>query len=290
MSRKNGETWGTRSWVSAILGDWPAPEMAGPEIGNLEAELRGGGDLGGGVAGDGDEDGEQGSAFGLVLAGDLAGMILDHTVDGAEAEASASADGLGGVEGVEDTLRIAQAGAVVGKLELNIGSVTGSGNFDDAAAGFVESIHGVLEDLDEGLEHAIGVDPDLREIGIDGGADLNFAGRATRLEHLGGASEKDGEVDEDLFARSLLGKAEKIGDQITGAAGLIDDFADEGVLLVGEAFFGPELLGTSHDGGERLVDVVGGAGDEVAEGGKFFPLDELTLQLLLAFVGVAGLS
>ena len=60
---------------------------------------------------------EHRAAFGLVLASDLSAVILDHAIYGAEAQTSAFADGLGGVEGIENPQRVANAGAGIGKLE-----------------------------------------------------------------------------------------------------------------------------------------------------------------------------
>jgi hypothetical protein len=54
--------------------------------------------------GGGETEDEQGSAFGFVLAGDLAGVVLDDAPGDAQAEAGALADGFGGVEGIEYTI------------------------------------------------------------------------------------------------------------------------------------------------------------------------------------------
>ena len=67
------------------------------------------GGLGCGFGGCGELYDKQSAAFGLVLAGDLAAMVLDDAIDGAQAEPCTLADGLGGVEGIEDALRIANA-------------------------------------------------------------------------------------------------------------------------------------------------------------------------------------
>ena len=69
-----------------------------------------------------------------------------------------------------------------------------------------------------------------------------------RFEHLGGALQQHAEVDQNFFSGSLLGKAQKIGDEIARAPGLIHDLAHQRVLLGGELLLGPELLGVTHDG------------------------------------------
>jgi hypothetical protein len=45
----------------------------------------------------------------FVLTGNLAAVILDHSVNCAEAETCAFPDRLGGIEGIEDTLWLANA-------------------------------------------------------------------------------------------------------------------------------------------------------------------------------------
>ena len=102
-------------------------------------------------------DDEERAAFGLVLAGDVAVVILDHSIDSAEAEAGAFADRLGGVEGIEHALRFANAGAGIGELQHDIVALVLGGNFQGSTAGFFQSVHGVLDDLDEGLEKLVGI-------------------------------------------------------------------------------------------------------------------------------------
>ena len=58
-------------------------------------------------------------------------------------------------------------------------------------------------------------------------------------------------------------------------------FAHVGVL---------EHFGKAHDGGERVVQFVRNAGHELADGGKFFALDELGLRGLERLDGVLELG
>ena len=76
-------------------------------------------------------------------------MIVDHSIDSAETETGAFADGLGGVEGIEDALRIANAGAGVGELQDDLGTLVLGSNFQGSAAGLFQSVHGILDDFDE---------------------------------------------------------------------------------------------------------------------------------------------
>ena len=79
---------------------------------------------------------EDRSAFGFVLAGDLAAVILDDTVDGAQSEAGAFSDGFGGVERIEDAVRLFDAGTIVGEAEDDFFRVMLSTDGKQASAGF----------------------------------------------------------------------------------------------------------------------------------------------------------
>src|SRR5271169_2128902 len=53
---------------------------------------------------------EQRAAFRLVLAGNLAPVLLDDSIHSAKAQTRALADGLGGIERIENPLRLANPG------------------------------------------------------------------------------------------------------------------------------------------------------------------------------------
>src|SRR5215467_5572890 len=230
---------------------------------------------------------ELGAAFGLVATGDVTPVVLNDTVDGAEAEAGAPANRLGGVEGIENPLRVAQARTRIGEAQPGFAVLTPGGNFEQSAARFGERVHGVLNDFDENLEDLVGVGQHAGKICFQRKPNLNLSGGAARLEQVRRALEENADVDEGLLPGGLLGKAEKVGDQIAGAARLVDDLAQQAVLLVGESLAGPELLRAGHDRVEGMVDFLGGAGDKIAKRGEFFFLHELRLQLPLAVVGPA---
>ena len=91
------------------------------------------------------------AAFGLVVAGDLAAVILDNSVHGAESEAGAFADRLGGVERIENTLGLANARTGIGELQHDFAAVL-LGRDAERAADDVHRVHCVLDDFDERLE------------------------------------------------------------------------------------------------------------------------------------------
>ena len=89
-------------------------------------------------------------------------MILDDTVGSAESETSSLADWLGGVEGIEDTLRIAQAGAAIGELNNHVFRVARYGNLQASATDFLQSVDCIFDDLNKCLHELVGVAEDAR--------------------------------------------------------------------------------------------------------------------------------
>ena len=103
-------------------------------------------------------------------------MILNYAIDRAEAEAGAFADGFGGVEGIENALRVANAGTGIGKLEHGFLAWRWA-VISEASAGFLQGVHGIVDDLDEGLEKAGWHFRGRAAIGGDGDSTLNVAAR-----------------------------------------------------------------------------------------------------------------
>src|SRR5437762_3055564 len=64
-------------------------------------------------------DEEHRATIRIVAASDLAVVVVDDAVAGGESKAGALADRLRGVKRVEDTLRFAQPGSVVGHFDLD---------------------------------------------------------------------------------------------------------------------------------------------------------------------------
>ena len=86
---------------------------------------------------DGQPDFKRSPAFGPVVAGDLSLVVLDHTIRRTQSETGAFADWFGGVEGIENALGIAQAGAVVGELHDHFVALAPQANLETPAAGFL---------------------------------------------------------------------------------------------------------------------------------------------------------
>ena len=209
-------------------------------------------------------------------------MILDDAVRGAESETGAFADGLGGVEGVEDAFGIAQAGAGIGELNDYFVDFAPERNLQTAAADFLERVDGVFHDLKKCLQELIGIAENARQrclvIALHGQADA-FVFEFESL-HLNGALEKRFEVERTFFSGRLLRKAEQIVDEFASAAGLLPDFLGGGELLTSEVAAGRHVLGAAEDGGQWELEFAGGEGDEFSERSEFSLLNHAALQAL----------
>src|SRR3954469_22180652 len=126
------------------------------------------------------------AAFGLVLASDLAAVFLNDSIDRTQAEAGTFADGLGCIEGIEDAFGLANTGTGIAELQYGLAAEAVPDDFQRAAAAFVQRVHGVLNDFDEGLKQLVGVALHAGEAGRDRGCNANFPGSITGLQHLGG--------------------------------------------------------------------------------------------------------
>ena len=63
---------------------------------------------------------ENRSTFRPVLTADLSMVVLDDTISDAQSEAHAFPDSLGRIERIENTLRVPDAGAGIGKLHHHL--------------------------------------------------------------------------------------------------------------------------------------------------------------------------
>src|SRR3989442_15976559 len=130
---------------------------------------------------------EHGATLGPVVAGDLALMVLHHSVGSAQAQPGAFADGFRGVEGIKDALRLADAGAGIGKLQDNHAAFVPHGYTEGSATHFFQGIHGIADDFKTALEKLVGIAPDPRKIGRDVALDPNVLAFQLEQVHLHGA-------------------------------------------------------------------------------------------------------
>ena len=95
---------------------------------------------------------EHRATLGVVLAGDLAAMVLNHAVDRAEAQARSFADRLGRIEGSKTRC----GSRMPGPLSENCNTISGlrrrARYLERSTADFFQCVHRVLDDFDESPE------------------------------------------------------------------------------------------------------------------------------------------
>ncbi len=90
------------------------------------------------------------------------------------------------------------------------------------------------------------------------------------------------EIEGTFGSRGLAGKADETGDQRFGAADILADLCGKRPLIVSERR-AEEHVGITEHGGDGIVEFVGGAADQLTDGGQFFGLKDLGLQTVQVF-------
>jgi len=85
------------------------------------------------------------------------------------------------------------------------------------------------------------------------------------------------EVDARPLGFGLARKIEQVLDDAAGAFGFLIDLVRLGELR-GRQAVAEQKLRVSHDGGERIIELVRDAGNEVPERGHLFGLQELRFE------------
>jgi len=219
-----------------------------------------------------------GAAFGIILTGNLSPMILHDTVGGAQSQASAFADRLGGVERIEDAMRLFDARAAIGKMNHHVCSLRVGADPKQSSAGFLQGIQGIFDDLNEYLEQLMAVPPHSWQVRFERSLDTYFLIVPLQFLHMHAPLQKRGQIHHHLLAGALLREAEKIRDQISSPLGMVDDLADQRILLTGQTLIRPEFLGVSHDRVQGMIDLMRSPGDQLTERGQLFSLYQMALN------------
>ncbi len=223
--------------------------------------------------------------------------LLDDAVDRGQAQARALAHRLGGEERVEDLAHHLgrDAGAVVADLDerlvaLGAGEAQALGFFlrqarradahHAAALGRPHRVAGVDGQVhDGGLELAL-VGPHLRQVAAIVGDQLDVFTEE--------AAQQDLELGDQLaqfqhFALHglLAAEGQELADQVGGADAGLADLVEAFVRGIAHRVAVQQLVQAQLDGGQQVVEVVGHAAGQLADGLHLLGLGELQFHLLL---------
>jgi len=194
---------------------------------------------------------------------------------GGDGEAEAGALALGGEEGFEDAVEVggADAGAAIddGEGETAAGGLDAD---DDLGAGG-RGLDGVEDEIEEDLFELFGVGDDF----AGGGGDLFAEGDGGGAG--GVAGEREDRVDDGLridgleARRAGAGELEEAREEAVEALGFEVDDLEAGLEVLVRGVAAAEDAGGAGDAGERVTDLVGEAGRELAGGGEALGLAQL---------------
>ena len=142
---------------------------------------------------------------------------------------------------------------------------------------------GVGDEIQEDLDELVGVAQDAGKAGV--GAKIHFDVVAAQRMFLKLKRALDEIVDVEKFFLSGSGarEFEQVLHDARGAAGLAMreiELAGEGFVIASLAGALAKQFGDAENGGERIIQFVGDAGEHLAHGGEFFRLNKLFFEAL----------
>ena len=150
-----------------------------------------------------------------------------------------------------------------------------------SAAGLFQSVHGVLDDLNERLEQLVAVAPILGAIRLDRGFDANFLIVAAAARSICTLRCKSMHKSTIVFSPGSAGRNSEGSRPGRGCAATDSQSCGPARPVRWLASIRPELLGISHDRCQGMIDLVRRSGNQLAEGSQFLSLHQLALQSLL---------
>ncbi len=241
----------------------------------------------------GEVDLEDGAAVEFTGDGDPAAVLFNDAVDGGEAESGAFADFFRGEEGFEDMGESiwGDTAAGIGDFEEHVGAGVGVGlggggifvdggalGADEELAAFGHGVAAIDGEVEDNLFEHDGVDLDVGEVGGEGEVDGDtFADGA--LHHIGHVFDELVGVEHDWLEELFSAEGEELSGEVGGAFGSEGDLLEGGGFLGVGGVEGAEDFCVALDDGEEVIEVVGDAAGELADGFHFLGLAELIFEL-----------
>ena len=194
----------------------------------------------------------------VVMAKNLAAVLLDDAIADAEAKTRALSDLFGREEGVENLVGMSNPVAVIGKRDFD--SVSGFGGHDFDARGATDFVHrvvSVVENVEEDLLQLMGVADHVRKSFVEV---LDYVD-AVAIEIVGTQLDRPPQDDVQLqriaLRRHLAGKAEQVLDDLLRALRFLKNDAKIFAGAFSEIGILHEEIRKAEDSREWIVDLVG---------------------------------
>ena len=149
-----------------------------------------------------------------------------------------------------------------------------------AAVGLQHGLLGVGDDVEENLLQLVRVGDGLGQVAVEFAHDLDVVHREFVIAQLDGALQDVVHARQRAFRFLLAREREQVLHDLLAAQRQVVDLEQAVAGALVQILAQLQELGIAHDAGERIVQLVGNAGDQFADGGEFFGLDQLLLQQL----------
>ena len=182
------------------------------------------------------------------------------------------------------SIRLRDATPVVLDPDPDVGSIRGRRGADAQRAVVTrraDRLDGVEREVQEDLLDLRPVERDVRDIGRDVDLDRDPAGGIRIRLEVDDALDEWPDRRGMTFGRSLPREIEQATDDPSRPVGLVDELVGHRLHVRGQARIGAQELAEADDRGEGVVELVGDAGDEQADGLHLLRLDELLLEAFL---------
>jgi hypothetical protein len=198
-----------------------------------------------------------------------------------ESQPGALAFALGGEKRLEDLRRqrLRHARPIVDEIDRHAVQPT-PGPHDDGArpAGGRDGLGGIVDQIDEDLLNLVRLDVRHRQVRLHVNARLHPVGHELVAQQEEGRVQQGTERGGPPLVLVLAREAQQVLHDVGRPLGLLLDHREwltQGRRHVGDFH---QIIGKSYHRRERVVEVVGDAGDELPDGGHLLRLDELVLQ------------
>src|SRR5690348_1298032 len=220
---------------------------------------------------------------------DLAVMFAKNRQANAEAQTGSAARPFGGEERIEDLRQnfTAYARAII--LESGDHTICGAADANAkraVIANFANGLLGIGDEVQENLGELAGVPQDEGKVRRSGEIHGDAVGAQGVFMKLQAALDQFTQIEANLARLRRPRKSEQTLHNLGGAAGLAMgdlELAARGIVAGGIA----EEFGDAEYSSERIIELMGHAGDHLAHGRKPFVLNQLLLHAL-GIGGVAG--
>src|SRR5579863_4400466 len=213
------------------------------------------------------------------MAKNLASVFAHDAVADAQSKARALANFLGGEEWVEDALRKRDAVTVVAKQNLHKAAPVCGLNFNACrTSGVAHSVVSIVKNIQKYLLQLVRVTNRLWQFGVELLGDLDTPAVEVVGAQLHRAAENGIELDWPALRRHLTSEAQQILHDLLGPLRLLQNDAQVFPGALGNFRILHEEVGKTENRGERVVDFMSDAGDELAHRGHFLRVQQFGLQ------------